>query len=264
MANPDSFIDEVTDEVRRDRLFAFFRRWAWLAVLIVIVLVGGAAYIEYRRAQTEATAEAFGNAVIAALDAAEPAARVAALDEIVPPGPEGEVLLALLAAGEAAAGAEAAERLRAAAGAPDLPPRYGHLALLKAHLLDPAPPAEARIVLGGLAEPGAPYAALAEEQLALLDISEGDIEAGLERLRRLEIAAGATPALQQRVGQLIVAIESGAELSDAPPATEAEPVTGAELDGGAVDFELGGDDFPLPEAEAVEGTETGAETPVSE
>jgi hypothetical protein len=33
MANTDSFIDEVNEEVRRDRLFAFFRKWAWLAVL---------------------------------------------------------------------------------------------------------------------------------------------------------------------------------------------------------------------------------------
>jgi hypothetical protein len=48
MANTDSFIDEVNEEVRRDRLFAFFRKWAWLAILIVVLVVGGAAYLEYR------------------------------------------------------------------------------------------------------------------------------------------------------------------------------------------------------------------------
>ncbi|MCU4651847.1 hypothetical protein N8I71_03340 [Roseibacterium sp. SDUM158016] len=245
MANTDSFIDEVTEEVRRDRLFAFFRKWAWLAVLIVVVLVGGAGFLEYRRAQAVATSQAFGDAVIAALDQADSAARISALEAVDPPGAAGEVLLALLAAGEAAEDEDrvaAAARLRAAAEAPDLPVRYRHLALLKAHLLDQGDPAEARLVLGVLAEPGAPYAALAEEQLALLDISEGDLEAGIERLRRLEIAAEATPGLQQRAGQLIVALESGAALVDTAP----EPV--AEPDAGPVDpaDALGGDGALLP------------------
>jgi hypothetical protein len=73
MANTDSFIDEVNEEVRRDRLFAFFRKWAWLAILIVVIAVGGAAYLEYRRAQTEAAAQAFGDSLIAALEAEDPA-----------------------------------------------------------------------------------------------------------------------------------------------------------------------------------------------
>jgi hypothetical protein len=245
MANPDSFIDEVTEEVRRDRLYAFFRRWAWLAILIVVTLVGGAAFLEYRRAQAEAEARAFGDAVIAALDAGARQDRVAALEAIEPPGAEGEILLALLAAGEAADAGNAAARLRAAAEAPDLSPRYRHLALLKAHMIDPQPPQEARLVLGVLAEPGAPYAALAEEQLALLDIAEGDLEAGIERLRRLEIAAGATAGLQQRAAQLIVALESGADLTDAP-------VDDADAQGApALDLDFGGDALLPP------GTGTG-------
>jgi hypothetical protein len=70
--------------------------------LIVVLVVGGAAYFEYRRAQTEASAQAFGDSLIAALEAEDPEARVAALEAIAPPTPEGAVLLALLAAGEVA------------------------------------------------------------------------------------------------------------------------------------------------------------------
>jgi hypothetical protein len=223
MANTDSFIDEVSEEVRRDRLFAFFRKWAWLAVLIVVVVVGGATFVEYRRAQTEAAAEAFGDALIAALEADGAEARVGALEAITPPTAEGAVLVALLSAGEVAGDddrAAAAARLRATAELPDLPRRFRDLALLKAHLLHPEAPEQARLVLSVLADPGAPYAALAEEQLALMDIADGDTEAGIERLRRLEIAASATPALQQRAGQLILALESGATLVDTAP----EPV----------------------------------------
>lgn len=262
MSNPDSFINEVTEEVRRDRLFALFRRWAWLAALIVVLIVGAAAFFEIRRTQAEASAEAFGDAVIAALDASDPEVRALALDEITPPGPEAEVLLALLAAGEVANdadGAEAGARLRAAAEAPDLPQRYAHLALLKAHLIAPEDPATARLVLGTLAEPGAPYAALAEEQLALLDISQGDVDAGIERLRRLEIAAGATPGLQQRAGQLIVALESGAELVDGPGVVDEEPA-GAP----ALDFGTGGGELlppTLPAAQQSEGSGEESEAP---
>jgi len=244
MANTDSFIDEVNEEVRRDRLFAFFRKWAWLAILVVALVVGGAAWFEYQRTQRTAAAQAFGDSLIAALEQAEPEARVSALEAITPPTPEGAVLLALLAAGEVAEADDreaAAARLREAAEGAELAPRYRDLALLKAHLLHPEPD-QARLVLGALAEPGAPYSALAEEQLALLDIAEGDLEAGVDRLRRLQTAASATPGLQQRAEQLVVALESGAALVDTGPDAVDNPQddpqgAGApESDAGALDL----------------------------
>jgi hypothetical protein len=275
MANTDSFIDEVSEEVRRDRLFAFFRKWAWLAVLLVVLVVGGAAYFEYRRAQTEATAEAFGDSLIAALEAEDPEARVAALEAIAPPTPEGAVLIALLAAGEVAEAddrAAAAARLRATAESPELSRRYRDLALLKAHLLDPETGPQARLILDVLAEPGAPYAALAEEQLALLDIAEGDLAAGIDRLRRLETAASATQMLQQRAGQLIIALESGATLVDNAPDAgdnpQGDPQGGDadESETGGIDLLPPGDDgeatpddtAPTMDADAAEGTEDDA------
>ena len=40
MANQnDSFIDEVTEDLRRDRLFLAMRRYGWIAVLAILVLV---------------------------------------------------------------------------------------------------------------------------------------------------------------------------------------------------------------------------------
>ncbi|KPQ14603.1 MAG: hypothetical protein HLUCCO18_14490 [Rhodobacteraceae bacterium HLUCCO18] len=244
MANTDSFIDEVNEEVRRDRLFAFFRKWAWLAILVVALVVGGAAWFEYQRTQRTAAAQAFGDSLIATLEQAEPEARVSALEAITPPTPEGAVLLALLAAGEVAEADDreaAAARLREAAEGAELAPRYRDLALLKAHLLHPEPD-QARLVLGALAEPGAPYSALAEEQLALLDIAEGDLEAGVDRLRRLQTAASATPGLQQRAEQLVVALESGAALVDTSPDAVDNPqddpqgAVAPESDAGALDL----------------------------
>ena len=45
MSNPDSFIDEVTEEVRRDRLFAIFRKYGWIGAVLVALIVGGVVLI---------------------------------------------------------------------------------------------------------------------------------------------------------------------------------------------------------------------------
>jgi hypothetical protein len=252
MSDTDSFINEVTEEVRRDRLYALFRRWVWLAILIVVAAVGGAAWLEYSRAQERAAAEAFGDSLLAVLDRAEPEERVAGLSEITTEDPRARLLLALLAAGEVARGGAEAEAaaadLRAAAEAPDLPRRYRDLAMLKAEMMAPSDPDAARLILGTLAEPGAPYAALAEEQLALLDIRTGDLEGGLDRLRSLERSAAATPGLQQRASQLIVALEAGSTLVDAAPEAPPEAEDEADESGAAEDAEAG----ETPETPAVE------------
>ena len=60
-----------------------------------------------------------------------------------------------------------------------------------------------------MAAPGAPLRLLAQEQLALIDIAEGEVDAALERLQALRQDAEVSVDLQQRAAQLIVAL--GAE-----------------------------------------------------
>ena len=55
MSNTDSFIEEVTDEVRRDKLYAALRKYGWIGILAVAAIVGGAAYSEYNKAQARCT-----------------------------------------------------------------------------------------------------------------------------------------------------------------------------------------------------------------
>jgi hypothetical protein len=52
------------------------RRYGWIAVLVVLALVGGAAWNEWRKARDAAQAQGLGDAMIAALEANESDARV--------------------------------------------------------------------------------------------------------------------------------------------------------------------------------------------
>jgi len=247
MANTDSFIEEVSEEVRRDRLSRLLRKWGWIAILAVVVIVGGAAVNEYRRAQETAAAQAFGDALIAALDTTETEARLDALSRIEAQNPQAQALLTLLQAGEEASAGEAeaaAARLRALAADTDLPARYRDLALLKAHLLAPEDSESALAMLDRLALPGRPYRSLALEQQAYALIEAGSRDQGVEILRLLEDEATATAGLQQRASQLIVALEAGATLADPAPEAAEDNDAGADAVAPAEEPDAGPDAAP--------------------
>ncbi|MFD3190713.1 tetratricopeptide repeat protein [Sedimentitalea sp. HM32M-2] len=211
MSDTDSFIEEVTEEVRRDRLFIMFKRYGWIAALVIVVIVGGAAYNEYRKAQARAAAQQLGDDIITALGENNAAERVAALGRVQAQSAGGAAVLGFLtAATQADAGEteQAVAQLNAVAGSGDLPEIYRQIAAFKALTLqaETLPANERRLQFEALAQPGAPLRLLAQEQLALIDIGEGQTEAAIERLQTILRDAEATPDLQQRVSQVIVAL----------------------------------------------------------
>ncbi len=210
MSDTDGFIDEVTEELRRDQLFRLIRKYGWIAILLVLILVGGAAVNEWRKARETAAAQAIGDEILAALVTDDSAARAAALEAI---GAEGDaaIVLALLRAGEAleAGDAAAAEvALSQIAIDSSQPLTYRHLAEFKLILLqgDDLPASERLTRLESLAVPGAPFRLLAEEQMALTEISTGDRQAALNRLQTILADGEVTAGLRRRVSQLIVAL----------------------------------------------------------
>ncbi|MFV1530913.1 hypothetical protein VWZ88_13870 [Phaeobacter sp. JH20_36] len=221
MSDTDSFIDEVTEEVRRDRLFKILKRYGWIGGVAVVLIVGGAALREYNRAQTEAAAQALGDQMIAALDSDDSAARANALDAITAETAGGDTVLKLLQAGalaDAGERAAAVERLNAVASNGEMPVIYRHIATFKALGLqqDSLPIADRRIQFEALAQPGAPLALLAQEQLALIDIEDGNAEAAITRLREIIASAAVTSDLKDRASQVIVALGGALEPAAAP------------------------------------------------
>jgi hypothetical protein len=210
MSNNDSFIDEVTEEVRRDKLYALFRKYGWVGAVLVAAIVGGAAWVEWTRAQETARAEAFGDALLAALRTEDDDARSAALAEVPADGPQAPLVELLVASEAIRAGdtAAAVAALEGVAADQSLAVSYRHLAELKRILLLGATMdrAERDTKLAMLAEPGAPFRVLAMEQQALLLAADGQKDAALEAFTRLLEEPQATPALRRRVTQVIVAL----------------------------------------------------------
>jgi len=208
VSNPESFIDEVTEEVRRDKLFGYFRRYGWIGVLAVFLLVGGAAYREYQLAAKQADSEAFGDAVLDALDRDDPAERSAALAAVDAQGQRRALLGLLQSSDPETDKAAALAALALVAGDATLPASYRDLAVLRRVIVAGAdlPAEERRALLNPIAEPGRPYRTLALEQLALLLVETGEPGAAITALEALRQDQEATPGLRRRAGQMIVAL----------------------------------------------------------
>ncbi len=208
MSNPDSFIDEVTEEVRRDRLFAALRRYGWIGVVAVILLVGGAGVWEWRQAARQARAEAFGDALLAALDHPTPEARRTALAAVPATGTQVALRDLMLASDPETDRAGTLTALEAVAADPALPQSYRDLAALR-RVVVAGPDLDAatrRALLEPVAVPGRPLRTLALEQLAYLALESGDRADAIARLRALTEDQEAPQGLRRRAGQMIVAL----------------------------------------------------------
>lgn len=211
MSDTDSFIDEVSEEIRREKLFKTFRKYGWIGVALVVIVVGGTGYREYSRAAEKTASETFGSSVLEALQENDPSARVAQLDTITAPNASAGAMIAMLQAAELASdkdGAGAAAKLEAAAVTGDLDQMYRDILNFKRLTVAESgiDAGERRMGFEQLATPGNPLRLLAEEQLALLDLAAGDSAAAVNRLSMILEDAELTQGLRQRAGQLMIAL----------------------------------------------------------
>ncbi|MBC2835899.1 hypothetical protein [Paragemmobacter straminiformis] len=225
MSNPDSFIDEVTEEVRRDRLFAMFRKYGWIGVLIVVFIVGGAAFNEWRKAAAASRAEVFGDAVLDALDLGGVEERRTALGAIKADGDQKAVLQLLLASDPDTDRAATLEALQALADDASQPQSYRDLAVLRRVMVlgAEASVSERRAALDPIAAAGRPFRTLALEQLAYLTLEEGKTDEAVAALQALMQDQEAPAGLRSRAEQMIVALGGEVAPSTAPqPAAPAD------------------------------------------
>lgn len=208
MHNPDSFIEEVTEEVRRDRLYALFRKYGWIGGLVVVAIVGGTAWIEWTASREAARAEAFGDAVLDSLDMGGTEERRAALSSIPAVGSQRAVIDLLLASDPAEDKAATLAALDKLIADQTQPQSLRDLAVLRRVIVagPDMPLADRQMALDGIAQPGRAFRTLAEEQLAYLLIEAGDTEAAITALQALTTDQEASGPLRSRAAQVITAL----------------------------------------------------------
>jgi len=212
MSDTDSFIDEVTEEVRRDRLFGYFRRYGWIAAVVILGLVGGTAYNEWSKSAAAQVAQARGDALLDALDMEDDAASIAVLSAIATQE-GGDVVASFLAAGSDQN--QAANLLGAIAENTDQPEYIRDLARLKLVTTpDSVSQEEAVLILTDLSAAGGLYRNAATEMLVAIELERGNVDAAVTLLQAHIQDAQATKEQIQRMGELIVALGATPELAN--------------------------------------------------
>ncbi len=213
MSETDSFIQEVTEEVRQDRMFRLWKKYGPYAIAGVIVIVAVAAglnWMKHREVQAaRAVGGAFLNSDLTSVDDQE-----VLLGSVE--GAAAEIAKMRLAAAKAAEGdIEGAVALYdevAASGA--LGDAYTQLARLQAVRVQAtsiaADQADAR--LAALISEGAPYRSLALELRAMILLNSGETEAAHQDLVAVIRDPLATRASRERAIALLAS--SGGDLAE--------------------------------------------------
>ncbi len=219
MSESESFIHEVSEEVRRDRLFAFFKKYLWVFVALVLLIVGGTVFNEYRKAQTQNAAIAVGEELAAAQEARDAAGFAALAQQDIPAAVLAKMEQATALANDGQTGA-AVDLLQGMATDGDVPPIYKDLALLKSLMIGGSTmeEREALDIIDRLSTPGAPFRLLAIEQRAVLHLQNGNAEAALADLAEIIADPEASEGLRNRAQELTIAL--GGELPGANLTTD--------------------------------------------
>ena len=212
-SDSDSFFREVSEEVRRDRMFRLWKKYGPYAIAAIVAVIAGTAALNWWQHQQRQAARELGG-VFLSTDIADPEQQRQLIERA---DGQAETLARLrLAAATAESGdrQEAARLYREVANAGGLAPAYADLARLQAIrlALPDMDPAEAVSELEPLTAEGAPYRLLALELRAVAQLNAGQTEAAHADLRTILESSNATRELIERAAALLVA--SGGELPE--------------------------------------------------
>jgi hypothetical protein len=205
--------DEVEEDLRAERAEKLLKKYAWVIVALAVAIVAAAGgwqlWNRYQARQDIATAAHY----VAAAGADDTgASNLAALDQLATTAPEGYRTLARLRAAGLKAdsgdlpGAVALWNQVAADTSADRLLRDLASLLATQRELDKGDPAQLEARLKPLADSGNAWSTLAREQLAMLDLRQGKVEAARTKLRMLSVDIEAPSGLRARAGALLAGL----------------------------------------------------------
>jgi len=208
VSNTDGFIEEVSEEVRKDKLFALYKKYGWIAVLVIFGLVGGAVFLEYQKSASANAAAARGDALIAALEQDDATLRALELNNISNSGGTEVPIAELHRAGVLLEQDDTLGALKIYDSLKSGTDIYAQIATLKAIMVRGSTMnIDDRIkTLETMSAAGNPFRTIALEQKAIAYIDSGDGKEALSVLMSLINEAGVSQALLSRSQQMIVAL----------------------------------------------------------
>ena len=211
MSNNESFMQEVSEEVRKDRFYRILKKWGWVGIALIVALVGGASFNEWNKESKINSARNLGDRVLAAIASKD----VIDLKEIEIKNVSQDILIKnlmsaiLFSDDKLDASKKALEEI---GGIPGITKTYKDLNAFKLGLLllkSGNLTGEERFgVFEALVEPGSPFRSLAKEQQALILIEQGNIELAIKTLMEITDDSETTDTLRRRVAQLRISLGS--------------------------------------------------------
>lgn len=217
MSDTDSFLQEVSEELRRDRLYKNMRKYGWIAIFLVIVIVGAATYREYLKSQATTEAQLFGTSIIDALNEENAVDRISKLQKINAPSENAKAILAMLLSADSNGNNSPAlekSNLSDKIQSVSIDAHYRDLLNFKMLLgsaeimnLD-----ERLTAFEVLSKPGNPFRLLAEEQIVLIEIELGNTDNAIKKISQILLDAELTAGLRNRATQMMIALGEDPEL----------------------------------------------------
>ena len=211
MSNNESFMQEVSEEVRKDRFYRILKKWGWVGIALIVALVGGASFNEWNKESKINSARNLGDRVLAAIASKD----VIDLKEIEIKNVSQDIFIKnlmsaiLFSDDKMDASKKALEEI---GGMPGITKTYKDLNAFKLGLLllkSGNLTGEERFgVFEALVEPGSPFRSLAKEQQALILIEQGNIKLAIKTLVEITDDSETTDTLRRRVAQLRISLGS--------------------------------------------------------
>ena len=193
------------------------RKYGWLAILLVVLIVSGATYREYVKNKDVTAAQLFGTSIIKALSEENKADRISKLQKINAPNDNAKVVIAMLLSAELN-GSEVPtlekSSLSTVTDGSSIDAHYRELLNFKILLgsAETLSLEERATAFEALSKPGNPFRLLAEEQLALIELEQGNIDSAVEKISQILVDAELTSGLRNRATQMMIALGKDPEL----------------------------------------------------